>query len=164
MLRKTLSAALILIVALSTFSLVAQASIVVAMRILWHWSFIETTPITEAGPFVLDEPDTIHELTVDLIVPENDFHGFTIAASGVTLDLRGHTITGLEGYLGIVCDGQTGITVANGIIEDFDIGIVACDSDIEIKNVEILGIFKVLHTPPNGLLSTLVRHLINEYS
>ncbi len=76
-------------------------------------------------PFVLDKPNTTYLLTEDVAGAQT---GFFLAASGVTLDLGGHTVTydakrdttsagacGVRGHKsrGI---GLTGVTVTNGLI------------------------------------------------
>jgi parallel beta-helix repeat protein len=49
--------------------------------------------------------------------------GITIAKSGVTVDLNGHTITGLGEGDGIAAAGVTGVTVKNGSVVNFEAGL-----------------------------------------
>jgi parallel beta-helix repeat protein len=49
--------------------------------------------------------------------------GITIARSGVTVDLNGHTITGLGEGDGIAAAGVTGVTVKNGSVVNFEAGM-----------------------------------------
>lgn len=49
--------------------------------------------------------------------------GIVVAKSGITVDLGGHTITGLgEGY-GIAAAGVSGVTIKNGSIVNFEAGL-----------------------------------------
>jgi parallel beta-helix repeat protein len=49
--------------------------------------------------------------------------GITIAKSGVTVDLNGHTITGLGEGDGIAAMGVTGVTIRNGSVVNFEAGL-----------------------------------------
>jgi parallel beta-helix repeat protein len=49
--------------------------------------------------------------------------GITIAKSGVTVDLGGHTITGLGEGDGIAATGVSGVTVRNGSVVNFEAGL-----------------------------------------
>jgi parallel beta-helix repeat protein len=49
--------------------------------------------------------------------------GITIAKSGVTVDLNGHTITGLGEGDGIAAMGVTGVTIRNGTVTNFEAGL-----------------------------------------
>ncbi len=66
-------------------------------------------------------------------VLENDVgpcsnNGLVIGASGITLDLNGHTVRGRETRTtgdgaGILLRGRSNVTVRNGTVRDFDIGV-----------------------------------------
>jgi parallel beta-helix repeat protein len=49
--------------------------------------------------------------------------GLFIAKSGVTLDLNGHTITGMGEGDGIAAMGVTGVTIKNGSVVNFEAGL-----------------------------------------
>jgi hypothetical protein len=49
--------------------------------------------------------------------------GITIAKSGVTVDLNGHTITGLGEGFGISAMGVSGVTIRNGSVTNFEAGL-----------------------------------------
>jgi parallel beta-helix repeat protein len=49
--------------------------------------------------------------------------GITIAKSGVTVDLNGHSITGLGEGDGIAAAGVSGVTVKNGTVRNFEAGL-----------------------------------------
>lgn len=101
-------------------------------------------PIDSTGPFVLDVPGGHYLVTQDLTFVDN---GLAIVADNITLDLNGHSITGSGitggpiGNVGIgagsltgtfpdwTITGVTGITIKNGLIADFDIGIIALGSN-----------------------------------
>jgi parallel beta-helix repeat protein len=53
--------------------------------------------------------------------------GLVIGADNITLDLGGKTVMGKPragDYLGILVAGHTGVTIRNGIVRDFDAGVV----------------------------------------
>ena len=60
-------------------------------------------------------------------------NGLEVAA-GVTLDLKGNTIQGLENGIGIVINGD-GATIKNGKVESFGTGISGVTNDSTIQNV-----------------------------
>jgi parallel beta-helix repeat protein len=64
-------------------------------------------------------------LSQDLICSSGD--GLIIGASGITLDLKGHTLTGAAGSVaGIrIANGFSGVTVQNGRVAGFTQGVVA---------------------------------------
>ena len=49
--------------------------------------------------------------------------GIIVAKSGVTVDLNGHTITGLGEGDGIAAAGVTGVTIKNGSVTNFEAGL-----------------------------------------
>lgn len=49
--------------------------------------------------------------------------GIIVAKSGVTVDLNGHTITGLGEGDGIAASGVTGVTIKNGSVVNFEAGL-----------------------------------------
>jgi parallel beta-helix repeat protein len=49
--------------------------------------------------------------------------GIVVAKSGVTVDLNGHTITGLGEGDGIAASGVTGVTIKNGSVVNFEAGL-----------------------------------------
>jgi parallel beta-helix repeat protein len=49
--------------------------------------------------------------------------GLVVGKSGVTIDLNGHTITGLGEGDGIAVAGVSGVTVRNGTITNFEVGV-----------------------------------------
>jgi large repetitive protein len=50
--------------------------------------------------------------------------GLVIGASGVTLDLNGHSIEGTGLGVGVRDDGHDDVTIRNGTVRQFDYGIV----------------------------------------
>jgi parallel beta-helix repeat protein len=60
-------------------------------------------------------------LQADLV---NCIDGVVIGASGVTLDLNGHTIDGVGGGIGVDNSaGHAGVTIKNGTIQEFEMGV-----------------------------------------
>ncbi len=61
--------------------------------------------------------------------------GVVIGASGITLDLAGHTIDGLPGGLGnqgVQNSGADNVTIANGRIQEFQDGVLIRSSDANL--------------------------------
>lgn len=72
-------------------------------------------------------------------------NSLVIVADDVTLDLGGFTITGgvtggVRSFAGVFLDGRTGVTIKNGTIQDFQVGVFAAAalnltlSDLILKN------------------------------
>ena len=80
------------------------------------WLIKASKPI-EMAPI---EIDSYYKLDQDLTFRDD---GFLVIADDVTLDLNGHTITGIGGGTGVSVEDRTGVTVLNGTIEDFGCGI-----------------------------------------
>ncbi|MBI3491046.1 MAG: right-handed parallel beta-helix repeat-containing protein [Acidobacteria bacterium] len=56
-----------------------------------------------------------------------DRTGLIIGADGITLDLNGHSLTGPGGgggYPGIIITGHTGVSIVNGIVNNFGHGVL----------------------------------------
>ena len=82
------------------------------------------TPISEL-PFAITEPGS-YFVTGNLTSTE---YGIIVAASGVTIDLGGHTLSGSGNDAGIVADTNNMVVVQNGVIEGFAYGIRAINSN-----------------------------------
>jgi parallel beta-helix repeat protein len=89
---------------------------------------MSATWVTTAGATVLSCGQTITESTV----LENDLAGCTnngifVGADNIVLDLNGHTVAGTAASAdggGVVLVGRTGVTVRNGTVRNFDVGVV----------------------------------------
>jgi parallel beta-helix repeat protein len=62
-------------------------------------------------------------LTEDLTCPPDAVYAIVIGASNITLDLGGHTISGYTPRTGVFATGQEGITIRNGSIDGFNVGV-----------------------------------------
>ena len=112
------------------FSRTLKASLLMAVLVIGSVSYI---PFAYAAispiPITTDT-----QLTADLTFSSS---GFIIDADDITLDLNGHTITGpflacapaCPLVFGIDIDGHTGVTVKNGIVEGFVLGVRLNDAD-----------------------------------
>ena len=63
------------------------------------------------------------------IILNNDLHdciwdGIVVGANGITIDLNGHLIDGKGIGAGVRNDGYDSVTITNGIVEDFDYGVM----------------------------------------
>ena len=67
-------------------------------------------------------------LTADLYCTSG-FYALEVLASGVTIDLNGHSISGDPALAGIVIQGKHGVTIKNGTIKDFWAGINTAEAD-----------------------------------
>ena len=84
--------------------------------------------IGAAGAAVLACGQTITQSTV----LDNDLsgcarNGIIVGADNITLDLNGHTVAGTPAsgdQGGVVLVGRTGVTVRNGTVRNFDVGVV----------------------------------------
>jgi hypothetical protein len=64
--------------------------------------------------------------------------GVELGASNLFLDLNGHTISGVAGEIGVRAMNLEGVTVKNGAIENFGVGIGIVDTNLAtVKNVYI---------------------------
>ncbi len=71
--------------------------------------------------------------------------GLRIGASNVTLDLNGHTISGVPGLtgegVGVVVRGKRGVVVKNGTIRDFDTGVLLRRSKMKLTtNTKVVNL------------------------
>ena len=84
--------------------------------------------VSPAGAAILSCGQTITQSTVldnDLSGCANN--GIIIGADNITLNLNGHTVAGTAAsgdQGGIVLVGRTGVTVRNGTVRNFDVGVV----------------------------------------
>jgi para-nitrobenzyl esterase len=74
------------------------------------------------------------KLDHDLVCAGN---GLIVGADGIKIDLRGHSITGSGGGVGISVAGRTNVSISGGTVRNFEAGVRLAEStDIEIKHVE----------------------------
>ena len=79
------------------------------------------TPITTCGQVVATDAFLMHDLTCQ------GRPGVVVSASGITIDLNGFALQGdhSSGRYGVDdVDGFDGVTVENGVLRDFDYGLV----------------------------------------
>src|SRR5829696_4630794 len=83
---------------------------------------------TAASGAILSCGQTITQTTVlDNDLSNCASNGIVVGASNITLDLNGHTVAGTAAsgdQGGIVLVGRTGVTVKNGTVKNFDVGVV----------------------------------------
>jgi nitrous oxidase accessory protein NosD len=64
--------------------------------------------------------------------------GLVVAADGVTLDLGGHTVAGNRLGFGIGVTGRRDVTVRNGAVAGFRVGVAAADSNgVAVQGVTV---------------------------
>jgi large repetitive protein len=100
-------------VVLSVGAVVASVAAVVA-----------TTSTAQATPIACGSVVTRSVvLTQDLLGCQGD--GLVIGASGITVNLNGHTVAGLvsDDSIGIRNSGHTGVLVNNGVVRQFEWGV-----------------------------------------
>jgi hypothetical protein len=112
--------------------------------------------------------DTV--LTADIACPEGSGPAINIAASNITLDLGGHTISGHTPGTGMFAFDQQGLTIKNGTIDGFSDGVFLIQSphaileDLLIRNLTIDNpdepIFGI-HV--DGCQDVVVRRIIFEF-
>jgi hypothetical protein len=85
--------------------------------------------------------DTV--LDADLVCPSDTEYAVIIGASNITLDLGGHTISGYTPRTGVFVSGQEGITIQNGAVDGFNVGVSVNESslitieDLTVRNLDI---------------------------
>ena len=115
-----------------------------AAQTLGRKSISAPTVIDEAGSYVLVRDLTLSSnSTADAAIK--------ITASGVTVDLNGHQITGPGGLMGVgvLIEGAKSVTVRNGHIADMFIGVrVAGSSNVKLNDLNIRGLDIGVSAPP----------------
>jgi nitrous oxidase accessory protein NosD len=78
--------------------------------------------------------------------------GLVVGADGVTLDLGGHTVAGNRLGFGVAVAGRRAVTIRNGTVSGFRVGVDATDSsDVTVRDVAVVGghdgvnFFRVAH-------------------
>jgi hypothetical protein len=94
--------------------------------------FVPATSALAAAPAACGDVITSDQTLVnDLINCPGD--GLVVAASGVTIDLNGHTVSGLGAGSGIstrlVAETPSDVTIKNGVVRGFEIGIYTAGGD-----------------------------------
>ena len=84
------------------------------------------TPITACGQLVT----TNAFLTANLVCTGS---GVVVGASGITIDLKGFTLRGGGAYYGVDDPGYDRVTVENGVLRNFDVGVYAHGSADEVR-------------------------------
>lgn len=85
-----------------------------------------------------DTVTTSVTLTEDLLDCPGD--GLVVGADGVTIDLNGHTVSGVWPSSGIRIEGFDGVTVRNGVLWVFNFGVDAVDADrLTLSNLDVTG-------------------------
>ena len=90
--------------------------------------FVPTTAANDlCGATIVADLKLDHDLTCS-------GDGLIAGADGISIDLRGHTITGAGGGVGIVVTGRINVSVVGGTVKNFVAGVLINDSsDIVIK-------------------------------
>jgi len=104
------------------------------------------TPITACGQVVT----TSAFLTRSLLCPNAS--GVVVGADGITIDLEGFTLRGGGVHYGIDDPGYDRVTVENGVLRSFDVGLYAHDSadDVRVSNLLASGNFFGVYISGNG--------------
>lgn len=90
------------------------------------------TTITEPGVYVVQRS----------FFSPDEWPAIVVAASGVTIDLGGHTLSGPGGRrgLGILVDGVRGVRIINGTLASFGIGVQVSGADnVTVRGLQIIG-------------------------
>lgn len=92
--------------------------------------------------------DTI--LTEDLVCPPDTEYALIIGASNITLDLGGHTVSGYIPRAGVFAIGQEGITIRNGTLDGFQVGVFIIQTNL--VTMENLTVRNMASSDPNQLI------------
>jgi len=87
--------------------------------------------------------------------PETD--GLTIGADDVTLDLKGHVISGNADHLGppavgVQATGRTGLHIRNGTVTGFSTGVRLEASDSEVRDLNVDGASAIIVNGDNNVV------------
>jgi hypothetical protein len=110
---------------------------------------ISTIPftITEPGSYYLAQP-------LQLVAPGV---GITVQADGVTIDLRGFTLEGIGGAIGVEATGRADVTVRNGMLSTWEEAIILGDRGrVEDVSVVAGGAGSSIQTGATSLVRGLV--------
>ena len=83
-------------------------------------------------------------LAEDLACSPDTEYAIVIGASNITLDLGGHTISGYTPRTGVFATSQEGITIRNGTIDGFNVGVYIDQTNrvtienLTVKNLDII--------------------------
>jgi hypothetical protein len=69
-----------------------------------------------------------HDTTLSADLTGCGTAGLVVAADGITLDLGGHTVAGNRLGFGISVSGRRAVTIRNGVVSGFRVGVAAADS------------------------------------
>jgi hypothetical protein len=92
-----------------------------------------------AGRLMISRPG-VYTLRRDIVVRSGD--AITITASGVTLNLNGHSVTteATATGRGIFVDGGVGVTVRNGKVSGFNTNVAVAEAvNVIVQGVQIIG-------------------------
>jgi len=90
------------------------------------------TPITSCGQIVTGSAFLAQDLDCVGVL------GIGVGASGITIDLNGHVLTGngMPGHEGVyVLGGSDHVTIKNGVVRNFEDGVLAYGADTTVSNV-----------------------------
>ena len=64
--------------------------------------------------------------------------GLIVAGDGITIDLNGHTVSGTQRGFGIAVGGRHGVTIQNGTVSRFRVGVGVSDSsDVTVRDMAL---------------------------
>ena len=103
------------------------------------------TPVTESSPEITCGETILEDTTLikDLVCPPGTDYAIVIGGSNLTLDLGGHVISGHAPGTGVFSIGQEGITIKNGSIEGFNVGVFIIETrqvvmeNLTVRNLDI---------------------------
>jgi hypothetical protein len=140
---------------IAPFALAIVLSIVFASMVGVSAEKIESSEITSVEitslPFTADVEGETYYLTGDLVCPDSDAAGITIAADGVTIDGQGYSISGTTTpadcefefpvrACGVLIYGYDNVKIYNLEIETFGTGIVLQGiADNKVQGCEIIN-------------------------
>jgi len=100
---------------------------------------VESRPEITCGETITED----RILDADLACPPGTEYAIVIGASNITLDLGGHVISGHAPGTGVFSIGQEGITIRNGTIEGFNVGVFIIETrlvtmeNLTVRNLDI---------------------------
>ncbi len=109
------------------------------------------TKITRCGQTVVRDAVLVDDLVCD--TGRYEEAGVTVGASYITVDLGGHVISGHPLGIGVSAEDVEGVTIKNGTIEDFLVGMNLVD--VREVTVENLSISNLIEDDPDNFVPGL---------
>jgi parallel beta-helix repeat protein len=91
--------------------------------------------------------------------------GLVVGADGIRVDLNGHTVAGSGGGAGIVVVGRSDVTIANGVIRNFQVAVrLNASTGIVIRHNELLQNGDGIDVQAGGVGNTIKENTLRNHT